>query len=266
MSIRKDAVVGQFYPSDKHEIEKMFLHYNSLIDEATIDETILNLKPRAIIVPHAGYVYSAFTANIAFRLLANSNPKRIAVVGPSHRVYLKGVSIAKFDTYETPMGDLRIDLNAVDELMEKFGLHFQEDAHSEHSTEVQMPFVKYYMDNPSLLELVYGEEDPKHLSKIIQYLLQDKETAVVISTDLSHYYDIEKANMLDSICLEAVDELDISRLERGCEACGIIGVEAMLLAAKEMGLKSTLLDYRTSADASGDKTHVVGYMSAAFTD
>lgn len=265
MSVRKDAVAGQFYPSDKSEIEKMFLHYNSLIDEATIKEAILELKPRAIIVPHAGYIYSAFTANIAFRILANSKPKRIVVIGPSHRVYIKGISIAKFDTYETPMGNLSIDLNAVDILIEKFGLHFQEDAHFEHSTEVQMPFVKSYFQNPLLLELVYGEEDPHHLAKIIEYLLQDKETAVVISTDLSHYYDIEKANMLDSICLEAVDELNTSKLENGCEACGIIGVEAMLFAAREMGFKSTLLDYRTSADASGDKTHVVGYMSAAFT-
>jgi len=264
MSIRKDAVAGQFYPSNKAEIEKMFLHYNSLIDKSTIDKAILELKPRAIIVPHAGYVYSAFTANIAFRILANSKPKRIVVIGPSHRVYIKGISIAKFDTYETPMGNLNIDLNAVEKLIEKFDLHFQEDAHFEHSTEVQIPFVKSYFHNPLLLELVYGEEDPQHLAQIIEYLLQDEETAIVISTDLSHYYNIEKANMLDSICLEAIEKLSPSKLEKGCEACGIIGVEAMLFASKKLGLKSTLLDYRTSADASGDNTHVVGYMSAAF--
>ena len=99
---------------------------------------------------------------------------------------------------------------------------------------------------------------------MIEYLLEDHETAVVISTDLSHYYDIKKANALDSICLDAVKELSTAELHQGCEACGKIGVEAMLTAAKKKGLKSILLDYRTSADASGDESQVVGYMSAAF--
>jgi len=94
--------------------------------------------------------------------------------------------------------------------------------------------------------------------------LADTETVVVISTDLSHYHDIKKANALDNICLDAVKNLDPLELHQGCEACGKIGVEAMLIAAKKRELKSVLLDYRTSADASGDKSQVVGYMSAAF--
>jgi len=89
---------------------------------------------------------------------------------------------------------------------------------------------------------------------------------VVISTDLSHYYDLEKANLLDSYCLKAVETLDPSYLNKGCEACGKIGLEAMILDAKARGLKPVLLDYRTSADASGDKSKVVGYMSAAFVE
>ena len=102
-------------------------------------------------------------------------------------------------------------------------------------------------------------------AEVIEYLLEDPETAVVISTDLSHYYDIKKANTLDSICLDAVKELS-TELHQGCEACGKIGVEAMLISAKKKGLKSILLDYRTSADASGDESQVVGYMSAAFVE
>jgi len=89
---------------------------------------------------------------------------------------------------------------------------------------------------------------------------------VVISTDLSHYYDIKKANSLDSICLDAVKTLNTSELHQGCEACGKIGVEAMLIAANKIGLNSILLDYRTSADSSGDRSQVVGYMSAAFVE
>jgi len=267
MSTRETAVEGQFYPSNPDQIHAMLNHYNEILDtHLKDDDGVLYLKPRAVIVPHAGYVYSGFTANIALRLLSNSDAKRIVIIGPSHRVYLKGTSISEFDTYQTPLGALEIDKVLISELKERFDLHFIPEAHHEHSTEVQTPFVKNYNPKVSVVELVYGDESPAKLSKVIAYLLEDPDTAVVISTDLSHYYDIKKANTLDSICLDAVKTLNDSELHEGCEACGKIGVEAMLIAAKQKGLRSILLDYRTSADASGDKTQVVGYMSAAFVD
>ncbi len=266
MSTRETAVAGQFYPDNPDEIEAMFKEYNTIVDEHIMDQSILELKPRAVIVPHAGYVYSAFTANIALRLLGNTQSKRVVVIGPSHRVAIRGTSIAEYDNYETPLGSLPIDKELVSELEERFGLACAPDAHHEHSTEVQVPFIKTYKPDVSVVELVYGDENPENLSKLIDYLLEDPATALVISTDLSHYYDIEKANRLDSICLNAVKNLDESELHQGCEACGKIGVEAMVLSAKKGGLKSVLLDYRTSADASGDKSQVVGYMSAAFVE
>lgn len=266
MSIRETAVAGQFYPADPNEIEAMFEHYNEIIDEQIKDEELLHLKPRAVIVPHAGYVYSGFTANIALRLLGNSHAKRVVVIGPSHRVYVNGTSISEFDLYDTPLGSLPIDRELVAELKENFGLAFVPEAHQEHSTEVQIPFIKTYDSDASIVELVYGDEDPAKMAKVIDYLLEDPETAVVISTDLSHYYDINKANTLDSICLDAVRKLSSAELHKGCEACGKIGVEAMLVSAKKRGLRSILLDYRTSADASGDESQVVGYMSAAFVE
>jgi AmmeMemoRadiSam system protein B len=264
MSTRETAVAGQFYPSDPHEIEKMFAHYNRIIEEHLQNEDLLHLRPRAVIVPHAGYVYSAFTANIAMRLLGNTNAKRVVVIGPSHRVYLKGTSVSDYDSYNTPLGVLPVDRTAVSELKQRFGLQFMPEAHQEHSTEVQMPFVKTYDADASVVELVYGEEDPARLAEVIDYLLEDPETVVVISTDLSHYYDIKKAERLDSICMDAVQKLDPNELHQGCEACGKMGVEAMLLSARKRGLKPILLDYRTSADVSGDSSQVVGYMSAAF--
>lgn len=264
MSTRETAVAGQFYPANPNEIEEMFEHYNTILDEHIKDKDILQLKPRAVIVPHAGYVYSGFTANIALRLLGNSDSKRVVVIGPSHRVALRGTSISEYDNYATPLGTLPVDKELVNELQERFGLTFIPGVHHEHSTEVQIPFIKTYEPDVSVVELVYGDEDPENLSKVIDYLLEDSNTAVVISTDLSHYYDIEKANRLDAVCLDAVKKLDARELHQGCEACGKIGVEAMLLSAKKRGLKPILLDYRTSADASGDKSQVVGYMSAAF--
>jgi AmmeMemoRadiSam system protein B len=186
------------------------------------------------------------------------------VIGPSHRVYLKGTSVSDYDSYNTPLGVLPVDRTAVSELKQRFGLQFMPEAHQEHSTEVQMPFVKTYDPDAAVVELVYGDEDPARLAEVIDYLLADPETVVVISTDLSHYYDIKKAEHLDSICMDAVQKLDTVELHQGCEACGKIGVEAMLLTARKRGLKPILLDYRTSADASGDSSQVVGYMSAAF--
>ncbi|MEA3418218.1 MAG: AmmeMemoRadiSam system protein B [Campylobacterota bacterium] len=264
MSMRQTAVAGQFYPSSAEEIEGMFRHYNKILDEHIEDLELLHQNPRAVIAPHAGYVYSGFTANIAFRLLGNSDVKRIVVIGPSHRAYVNGTSVSDYDLYQTPLGTFPVDRKLVDELKSEFGLNFQPDAHQEHSTEVEMPFIKEYQPDVSVVELVYGAEEPANLAKVIDFLLQDPETAVVISTDLSHYYDIEKAKRLDSICLDAVQRLDPAELHQGCEACGKIGVEAMLIAAKERGLKPIILDYRTSADASGDESQVVGYMSAAF--
>ncbi len=266
MDTRKSAVAGQFYPSASQDIESAISHYNKILDEHLQKQNILTLKPKAVIVPHAGYIYSGFTANFAHRLLANSDLKRIVVIGPSHRVYLNGTSVSEYDTYETPFGNMKIDKRLVDEIKDIFSLHFIPEAHSEHSTEVQLPFINAYIPKASVVELVYGSEDPIKLSKIIDYLLKYEDVGIVISTDLSHYYDIDKANRLDSICLDAINKLDIEELHQGCEACGNIGVEAMLLSAKKAGLKPVLLDYRTSADASGDKSQVVGYMSAAFIE
>ena len=260
---RFTSVAGAFYPSSCEEIESMIDQYNNILDEALKNKDVFNLKPKAIIAPHAGYIYSGFTANFAHRLLKNSNPKRVIVIGPSHRVYLDGVSGSFYDSFETPCGDLEIDKKYLEHLSNLFDIKFIEAAHQEHSTEVQMPFIRHYIPNAKVVEFVYGEIDPYYLSKICEAILSDKDNAIVISTDLSHYYSLKDAQRLDTYCLKAVHDLDTSFLHSGCEACGKIGVEAIILAAKNMGLKSRILDYRTSADASGDESAVVGYMSAA---
>jgi AmmeMemoRadiSam system protein B len=115
-----------------------------------------------------------------------------------------------------------------------------------------------------MIELIYGDTTVKTLALLITALLQNKDNAVVISSDLSHFYSLEKANALDENCLRAVAKLNLSEIEKGCEACGLIGIQALILAAKQLKLSSKLLDYRTSADAGGDKSSVVGYMSAMF--
>jgi len=186
------------------------------------------------------------------------------VIGPSHKVGFEGVSICDHELYQTPLGDLEIDTALVEDLKKRFSLTTFADAHHEHSTEVQMPFIKHYMSDVKVVEMVYAYADPIMISPLIEYLLAQPDIAVVISTDLSHYYSLDEAKKLDTICLEAIKHENSTMLHQGCEACGKIGVEAMLDVANKRNMEAVLLDYRTSADASGDSSRVVGYASALF--
>lgn len=265
MSTRTMSVAGSFYPATATEINEMIAHFNSVIEtHPEIEKEFSQLKGNAIIVPHAGWIYSGFTANVAYRILSNINPKTIVVIGPSHRVGFDGISISDLSNYQTPLGGLKIDTQMVNELMERFDLPYYPEAHHEHSTEVQMPFIKHYLPDVQIIELVYAYTEPSMIEPIIEYCLSQDETAVVISTDLSHYYNLSQAQKLDSICLEAIQEENTDKLHQGCEACGIIGVEAMLNVAKNKHLQNMILDYRTSADASLDTSRVVGYASVLF--
>ncbi len=265
MNTRSMYVAGSFYPARKDEINSMIDHFNAILkSHPQTLQRFETLSGRAIIVPHAGWIYSGFTANIAYRILAHSAPRSVVVIGPSHRVGFDGISIAKNDSYETPIGNLGIDTELVADLAGHFDLSYIPEAHHEHSTEVQMPFIKYYLPDAKVVELVYAFAHPSELSPLIDYLLGLEGIAIVISTDLSHYYSLEQAKQLDAICLEAIRSENTSVLHQGCEACGIIGVEAMLEAARKKKMESILLDYRTSADASGESSRVVGYASALF--
>lgn len=265
MNKRQMHFAGSFYPADSKSVEEMIHHFNRSLENSTEVISQLNrLKTNAVIVPHAGWIYSGFTANVAHRVLSGSPVDTVIVIGPSHHAGFEGVSIADYTAYATPLGDIPIDRALVQAIKEKFGVVHYPQAHHEHSTEVQMPFIRHYMPDVNVVELVYGYASPKLLEPIISYLLHNSRYAVVISTDLSHFYPLQEAHKIDQICLEAVEKMDLNLLHKGCEACGEIGVEAMLSAANKEGLKSLILDYRTSADASGDTARVVGYMSALF--
>ena len=261
----RKAVVKEWYGGSCGAVENYIKHFNNIIDE-NVDkakaEEIFSLKPKALIAPHAGWVYSGFTANFAYRIASNTKPKRIVVIGPSHRFPIRGISATLEDSYETPCGILPIDREFTKEIIEKFGVQNLEEVHQEHSTEVQMPFIYHYFGKIPVVELIYGDYSPENLKNIIEYAINDN-SFVVISSDLSHYYDIKTANALDYNCLEAVQNLDLNDLEK-CEACGKIGISAIIRTAKEINLTPFVVDYRTSADISGDESQVVGYMSAIF--
>jgi MEMO1 family protein len=258
---REKSVAGSFYPKEEKELKRYFDHFNKLYEK---NLKFPEVESKAIIVPHAGYIYSGYTANIAYRVLQNSKVKNFLVIGPSHRVSFQGISICKAHSYDTPFGEIKSAQKILNNLKEKFKLLSIKEAHREHSTEVQFPFIKYYLKGANIVELVYSDTSSDQISEIIDYTLSQEDCGVIISTDLSHFYTLEVANKLDNICSSAIEKLDIELLNNGCEACGKLGVEAMIKSAIKMGMSSSILDYRTSADASDDKQRVVGYLSAYF--
>lgn len=256
MTKNKMNYSGSFYPDKKDELLKYFDFFTQ--HQQNID---LKTVPRAIIVPHAGYIYSGIVANIAYSQIKDLKFKRVIVIGPSHRHYLNGASVSLFDTYETPLGDLDIDKEFVEDLIKKYDcLHFDENAHMEHSTETQIPFIKNYLDT-RVLEIVYGKIDYEELSNILSQLLKDKDNFIIISTDLSHFYSLEEANILDQTCIDAIKNKDLKMLDDGCEACGVVGVKSIIKSSKEFNFIIDFLDYKTSFEVTDDKNSVVGYAS-----
>lgn len=247
---------GTFYPALEEEV----LEYFTMFEKNTI-KIDLDINPRAMIVPHAGYIFSGQVANTAYTLCKEIQAKRIIVIGPSHRYPLVGASVSTQSEYETPLGNLNIDVNYANTLIDKYPfLSFDEFAHMEHSTETQMPFVKKYFDT-NVIEIVYEQINDADLSEVILELLEDENNFLVISTDLSHFHSLTEATILDEKCITAIDHMDNAELDDGCEACGIVGVKSLISASTKLNLESRFLEYKTSCDVTEDNTSVVGYVS-----
>jgi AmmeMemoRadiSam system radical SAM enzyme/AmmeMemoRadiSam system protein B len=261
MSVRETSFDGSFYPDNCSDIKKYINHFTNILDNNNFNPN-LDFVPKAIIVPHAGYIYSGFTANIAYNIIQKIKPKRFLIIAPSHKIAFDGISIGIYDQYATPCGKLKIDKDYSNTLINKYDFcNFYDQVHTEHSSETQAPFIKHYFNNIPITEAIYGKIDYKDIQKIITDAFNDN-TFVIISTDLSHFYDLKKANKLDNICLKAINDLDINIWNQGCEACGRVGVKALISYAKQHNLNSKILDYRTSADQTKDEQRVVGYTSA----
>lgn len=258
MSIRKAVVSGSFYPDNKKELMDYFFKFNKTKDDKSSFKNI-----NAIIVPHAGYIYSGFTANKAYKVASLNSYKRVVVVGPSHKLWFSGASVCLYSEYETPFGNLKIDLEYSNKLIKEFDfLGFEDECSFEHSTEVQAPFVKYYFGNIDFVEIVYGDISYLDLEKVFEYILKDKENLLVVSSDLSHFYSQKDAMKLDLNCLNAISNKDLQSLEN-CEACGKTGIKSIIDYSIKNKLMTKLLHYCTSADISNDFSRVVGYTSAA---
>ncbi len=250
--IREPAVSGTFYPSDKHELSQM-------IDKFLLDaKPVFNGKLKAIIVPHAGYIYSGPIAAYAYKLIKDY--KKIILIGPSHQVYFYGAAYDESEFWQTPLGKVKIYRPNIDSEI----LAPMEAAHlQEHSVEVQIPFLQKVLKDFEILPIVTGEVTPKELSEIIVQLL-DENTLLIISSDLSHYLPYKEAVAADSVTCSAIANNNLPEFASKGDACGKTGIEVVMHIAKKLGWKCSLLKYANSGDTAGDKRRVVGYASFAY--
>jgi len=262
--IREPAVSNAFYPANPSELKYM-------IDYFLSNATLYNIKPEAVISPHAGYIYSGQTAAYSYKQFLNLDKNKhykILLIGPSHFVPFNGISFGYYDYWETPFGKVKVNKEEIENFVvnnQDLPITLNTVPHEkEHSLEVQVPFLQAVLKDFSIIPVVYGQINYKIVERVISYIKDNKEdVVVVISTDLSHYYPYDVAKQIDKNCLIAVENKDLSYLSK-CEACGEKGVAAIIDYAKNTKWKSKILDYRTSGDTAGDKDAVVGYLSAIF--
>jgi AmmeMemoRadiSam system protein B len=246
--VRKPKYAGSFYPSDQKELSKMVEKFVSEGKASFPGNAVL----KALVAPHAGYIYSGPVAGAAYGVLKDSPPKKIVLFGPSHQQYFSG-AYGFQKPWVTPLGEVKIA---------EHGLQLIEED-NEHSLEVQLPFLQTVLKKFEFLPVLYGEIDALDLASLIDSYL-DKNTVLVASSDLSHYLPYEKAKKIDFDTINSIYELDLRKFLQVGNACGKTGIGALIVLAQKYNWAPLLLQYKNSGDTAGDKKSVVGYAAIAF--
>ncbi|MGH9243098.1 MAG: AmmeMemoRadiSam system protein B [Acidimicrobiales bacterium] len=257
--LRREAVAGVFYPGDPDGLRATVSEY---LDKgaAAVDPRVP--VPKAIIAPHAGYRYSGATAGRAWAtvMAARGRIRRVVLVGPAHRVALRGIGVPRADGWATPLGAVAIDVELRERALAHPGVVVSDEAHApEHSLEVHLPFIRVALgEEVRVLPLVVGSVEPEVLGDVLDGLWGGDETLVAASTDLSHYHPEAEARRIDHETVDLilggkVDEIGHTR------ACGAVPVQGLLLAAARHDVAPHLIDVCASADTAGPRDRVVGY-------
>lgn len=260
---RPAAVAGMFYPSVPSVLADMVD-----TDLAQVSRPLEPHIAKALIVPHAGYIYSGPIAASAYQYLSpiRQKIKRVVIIGPSHRVAFHGVALSSADYFETPLGVIPVDKKAQAKLNDIDGVHVLDSAHeAEHSLEVQLPFLQQVLDDFSIVPIVAGDASPELIDDVISTLWGGPETVFIISSDLSHYHDYQTARQLDRSTSQDIIDLDY-RAVHSNNACGCVGIRGLLKFAHHHPLKPSLIDLRNSGDTAGSKDSVVGYGAYLFEE
>jgi MEMO1 family protein len=264
-AIRQPAVAGQFYPGTSAELSAAVQGYLDAVDVADDADAP---TPKAMIVPHAGYVYSGPVAATAYKRLApvSDTIKRVVLLGPCHRVAVHGVALSDADAFATPLGEIKLDKNAAEQILDLPQVSVFDETHKmEHSLEVHLPFLQTVLGEFTLVPLVVGEATPESVAQVLETLWGGDETLIVISSDLSHYLDYDSAQQLDGATSKAIENLQPENIARQA-ACGRFPVSGLLSLAKRRNMSVKTVDLRNSGDTAGPKDRVVGYGSWLFFD
>jgi hypothetical protein len=259
-TVRPAAVAGMFYPGHAATLRAQVA---SALGE--VDTPAPEAAPKMLLAPHAGYVYSGPVAAQAYATLAagRGRIRRVVLLGPAHRVAVRGLAAPSVEAFETPLGRVSIDRDALAEVLDLPQVVERDDAHaSEHSLEVQLPFLQTVLEDFSLVPLVVGRATAEEVAEVIERLWGGEETLILISSDLSHFLPYAQARAIDRQTIDAVLRLD-AELDHQ-QACGATPLAAAMLAARARGLTPRLLDLRNSGDTAGDRARVVGYAAVAF--
>jgi MEMO1 family protein len=281
--IREAAVAGSFYPADAAELRETV---QQLLDTAAAQRGAVPVAggsmpaasgsvPAALVVPHAGYVYSGSVAAAAYARLqpCRQRYRRVLLLGPCHSVPFSGLAVSDADAFRTPLGDVPLDRAEIDALIDSLErpavIRFDVPHRGEHSLEVQLPFLQVALGDFSLVPIVVGDASPETVAGVIDRMWRGPETLLIVSSDLSHYLGYEQARRRDRGTCMAIEALDGGGIEHS-EACGATPLRGLLIAAARRGLQAVTLDLRNSGDTAGGPDgclgRVVGYGAWMFVE
>lgn len=260
-TVRDASVAGLFYPGAPSALEADVRRHLVNASARSGEPTV----PKAIIVPHAGYMYSGAIAGNGYARLAPARTtiRRVVLFGPAHRAWVRGLALPSAHAFATPLGEIEVDREAVTRALALPQVVQSDAAHAqEHSLEVQLPFLQQVLDSFRIVPFAVGDATASEVAAVMELLWGGPETLIVVSSDLSHYHRYAEARTIDRGTVDSIlamsGELDHE------QACGATPINGLLVAARRHALRPELLDLRNSGDTAGDKSRVVGYASFAF--
>ena len=259
---RPPAVAGLFYPDDARELREVVSGYLRQHSSAAAAAA-----PKALIVPHAGYIYSGGIAAAAYATVASLRQaiRRVVLIGPSHRVHLRGMAVPAANSFATPLGNVAIDQTLKASLLHGGAVIESDIPHAhEHCLEVQLPFLQLLFDDFTLLPVVLGSVGPDQVAAALAHVWGDDATLVLVSSDLSHYHTYTQAQQIDAATIAAILRRETTLA--GEQACGAVGINGLLYLAKQRQLPVSEIARCNSGDTAGDRSRVVGYGAFAVHD
>ncbi len=250
--IKQSSVAGTFYPADVNELRKQI---NSFKEN---NKNTYEVPARAVIVPHAGLIFSGRLAYEGISQL-DKNIKNIFIIAPAHRVGFSGLGLSSFDFWETPLGKIEINTEITKELKERFGADYQDDAIApEHAIEIEVPIIQSVFDNVNIVPILVGNATPDKIEEIISYYYQNPENGFIVSSDLSHYQKHEDAVKIDTFTAQLIEN-GICENFTPNNACGVVGILGLIKFANKNKFSLIRIDTTNSSSVTGDTSKVVGY-------